>query len=66
MQKIVEAEGGNNFKLPHSGVRKQMKADGWSWVDLLGLFCGGMVGLSVRTGGWSRYFKIKRLEIIDF
>ena len=33
MLKIVEAEGGNNFKLPHSGVRKQMKADGWNWVD---------------------------------
>ena len=28
-QEINDKKGGNNFKLPHTGIRKAMRADGW-------------------------------------
>ena len=33
MGEIRSHNGYNNFKLPHSGIRKQMVADGWSWLE---------------------------------
>ena len=29
MGMIAAHNGYNNFKLPHSGIREQMRADGW-------------------------------------
>ena len=30
MQQIIAHEGGNNFRTAHTGLRKQMKAEGWT------------------------------------
>ena len=29
MDCIKDNNGGNNFKIPHSGIRKQMRSEGW-------------------------------------
>ena len=29
MECIKDNNGGNNFKIPHSGIRKQMRSEGW-------------------------------------
>ena len=29
MDCIKDNKGGNNFKIPHSGIRKQMRGEGW-------------------------------------
>ena len=33
MKKIHEKGGSNNFKIPHAGVRKELKAEGYPDVD---------------------------------
>ena len=33
MQKIREKGGGNNFKIPHAGIRKELKAEGYPDVE---------------------------------
>ena len=29
MQKIIDCDGGNNFRIPHAGIREQMRKEGW-------------------------------------
>ena len=29
MKKVIECGGGNNFRIPHTGIRAQMRAEGW-------------------------------------
>ena len=33
MQKIREKGGGNNFKIPHAGIRRELKAGGYPDVE---------------------------------